>query len=305
VGIPTYDLFIEPLLRYLAEQTKPVSTRDVYSELAARLQLTNADREQLLPSQSQPIYKNRIGWAHDRLKRAGLSHSPRRAMWQLTDKGRRFHGEHPQALTEAELDVIAECDRTSTVAGIEREIQPTKLLDLQQAARQSPEEQIANALMLVRERTSADLLERILGATPEFFERLVLKLLLALGYGASNDDLQHVGKSGDGGIDGVISLDRLGFEKVYVQAKRWRNSVGRPEVQGFYGALAGRDATKGVLITTSTFTNDAHQYAESVHNRVVLVDCMRLTQLMMDHGVGVTYEALKIPRIDSDEFDDV
>jgi len=131
----------------------------------------------------------------------------------------------------------------------------------------------------------------------------VLDLLHAMGYGTSRTDLQRVGGSGDGGIDGIISLDRLGLEKVYVQAKRWQNPVGRPEVQGFYGALAGQRANKGVFITTSTFTTQAVEFANSVE-RIVLVDGKRLTALMTEHGVGVSHRVLKVPKVDSDYFDE-
>jgi restriction system protein len=168
----------------------------------------------------------------------------------------------------------------------------------------TPDERIEGAVTELRESTAKDLLERVLRSTPEFFEQLVLTLLHALGYGTSLADLQHVGRTGDGGIDGVISLDRLGLEKVYLQAKRWKNSVGRPEVQGFYGALAGRRATKGVMITTAGYTPQAQEFAESASDKIVLVDGARLTQLMIDYRVGVSHKAVQIPRIDSDFFDD-
>jgi restriction system protein len=139
--------------------------------------------------------------------------------------------------------------------------------------------------------------------SPQFFETIVLDLLHKMGYGANRTDLQRVGGSGDGGIDGIISLDRLGLEKVYVQAKRWQNSVGRPDVQAFYGALAGQRANKGVFITTSTFTAQAVDFAKSVE-RVVLVDGARMAELMIDHEVGVTLRPLRVPKLDSDYFDE-
>jgi restriction system protein len=294
VGVPTYDQLIEPLLRFLAEQTLPAATRDVYAAVADRISLGEAERQELLPSQGQLVYQNRIGWAHDRLKRAELSHSPRRGLWQLTGKGLRFHREHPRALSDADLKSIT--DGVSPPGGV-----GPVIVELRAG---TPDERIDEAVAELRESTATNLLERILGATPAFFEQLVLQLLHALGYGTSLTDLQHIGRTGDGGIDGVISLDRLGLEKVYVQAKRWQNNVGRPEVQGFYGALAGRRATKGVIITTAGYTADAREFAESVSDRIVLVDGTRLTQLMMDCGVGVSHKAVQLPRIDSDFFDD-
>jgi restriction system protein len=141
-------------------------------------------------------------------------------------------------------------------------------------------------------------------ASPAFFEEMVIDLIHALGYGTSEDDLQVVGRVGDGGIDGIISLDKLGFEKVYIQAKRWQNSVGRPEIQGFFGALAGRRAKKGVFITASTFTREAREFGEQVAENIVLIDGKRLASLMMEHAIGVThYRVVRLPRLDGDYFD--
>lgn len=301
MGIPTYDLFIEPLLRYLFEQSDPVPTRDVYAALAARVGLSEQDRQQMLPSRAQPVYQNRIGWAHDRLKRASLSHSPSRSHWQLTDAGRRYVAAHPKPLTNAEVEQLADVDRDVRLRPLKSvEVEPAVLIE----AKQSPDERIEAALRELRETTAAELLEHTLAATPEFFEHLVLELLHALGYGTSRADLFHTGKSGDGGIDGIISLDRLGLEKVYIQAKRWQNSVGRADVQAFFGALAGRRATKGVFITTSSYSREAREFADSVSDKIVLVDGKRLTDLMMDYGVGVTHKALHVPRVDSDYFEE-
>jgi len=157
--------------------------------------------------------------------------------------------------------------------------------------------------MRLKKSVGAELLEAIQNSSPRFFETLVLDLLHAMGYGTSRTDLQRVGRSGDGGIDGIISLDRLGLERVYVQAKRWQQGVGRPDVQGFYGALAGQRATKGVFITTSTFSAQAVEFAASIE-RIVLVDGKRLTDLMMEHGVGVSHRALNVPKVDQDYFEE-
>lgn len=170
-------------------------------------------------------------------------------------------------------------------------------------ATSSPDDRLDAALSEIRKTVAAELLEALSQVSPKFFETVVLDLLHKMGYGASRSDLQRVGGSGDGGIDGIISLDKLGLEKVYVQAKRWQNSVGRPDVQGFYGALAGQRANKGVFITTSTFTAQAEEFARSVE-RVVLVDGARLANLMIDHEVGVSMRPLRAPKIDSDYFDE-
>jgi restriction system protein len=167
----------------------------------------------------------------------------------------------------------------------------------------SPDDRLEQALAELREGVATDLLELLSQVSPAYFETIVLDLLHKLGYGTSRADLLRVGRSGDGGIDGVISLDRLGLEKVYVQAKRWQSSVGRPEVQAFYGALAGQRANRGVFITTSTFTQQAVDFAGSVE-RIVLVDGSKLAELMIEYEVGVASRAMRIPKIDSDYFEE-
>jgi restriction system protein len=168
---------------------------------------------------------------------------------------------------------------------------------------QSPDERLGEALEELRANASADLLDMLANVTPSFFETVVLDLLHKMGYGANRSDLQRVGGSGDGGIDGIISLDRLGLEKVYVQAKRWQSSIGRPELQAFYGALAGVKAKKGVFITTSTFTTQAIDFAKSVDG-IVLLDGKKLADLMIDFELGVTSRTVRIPKLDGDYFEE-
>ena len=262
--VPTYDQFIEPLL----------------------------------PSGAQPIYRNRAGWAHDRLKRAGLSSSPRRGSWQITQAGREFLERHPQPLA-------AEVARELAMGYVDVRLRPAAEAggEVSSAAVASPDDRLGEALQELRQAAEAELLELLANVSPGFFETIVLDLLHAMGYGTSRSDLQRVGGAGDGGIDGVISLDRLGLEKVYVQAKRWQASVGRPELQAFYGALAGHKARKGVFIATSSYTAQALEFARSVEG-MVLIDGQRLASLMIDHEVGVNARVLKIPKIDSDYFDE-
>lgn len=302
MSIPTYDQFIEPLLRFLAQHADGVSTAATYNAVADQVGLSDAERGELLPSRRQPVYQNRIGWAHDRLKRAELSQSLKRGTWQLTDAGRAFVVAHPEALTEAQVTKIAKVPADSRLRDDEPEEGPVEPVS---AERASPDERIEQALGELNDSLASELLDLIARASPSSFEHLVLDVLHALGYGTSRSDLQHVGGSSDGGIDGVISLDRLGLEKVYVQAKRWQGKVGRPEIQGFFGALAGRRAKKGVFITTSGFTREAREYAAQVSDSIVLVNGSRLAQLMIEHGVGVTHRPLKIAHIDSDYFDEL
>jgi restriction system protein len=307
--VPTFDRFIEPLLRFLAEHPEGVTTAKAHEAVAARLQLSESDRAERLPSGIQPVFKNRNGWAQDRLKRAGLSESPRYRFWRLTKEGLAYASAHP-SLTESEVEEIANVERSSRLrekkdsASDGNEAARSVAIENESSGKYGPEERIDAALAEIRESVAHDLLQRIAAAPPEFFENLVLDLLLAMGYGADRSALQRVGGSGDGGIDGIISLDKLGLEKVYVQAKRWQNTIGSPQIQTFMGALHLQGASKGVFITTSSFTRDAKDAATKARGTIVLVDGAQLTSLMMEHGVATSHKALKIPKIDNDYFED-
>jgi restriction system protein len=307
MAIPSFRGFIHPLLRYLSEHSDGARIVDAYEAVADRVGLTPEDRAVLLPSGIQPLFHNRMGWAHDRLKRAGLSDSPRRGVWQLTPAGRTFAANHPNGFSEDEQYKLSYPARAA--ARMSKEGQPPQPTGAQTGVGPtqdlaSPVERIDRAVEEINESVSDELLALIGRSPPVFFENLVLDLLHKLGYGTSRADLQRVGGTGDGGIDGIISLDRLGLEKVYVQAKRWQGVVGRPAVQGFFGALAGRRAKKGVFITTSGFTRDASEFAEQVSDSIVLVDGDRLTALMIEHGVGVSHRALKLAQVDGDYFEE-
>ena len=305
--VPTYDRFIEPILRFLAAHPNGTPARDAHEAAAVVLAISDEDRQELLPSGTQPIYKNRAGWAHDRLKRAGLSSSPRRGYWQLTAKGHEYIKAHADALAPHEIEQLARDFMDVLLKPASIGLSPvspmTKPAVASTVAMASPDDRLGQAIAELRSAVAAELLETLASASPSFFETIVLDLLHRMGYGASRADLQRVGGAGDGGIDGVISLDKLGLEKVYVQAKRWQSTVGRPEVQGFYGALAGQRANKGVFITTSSYTAQAIEFAKSVE-RVVLVDGNRLVELMMDHEVGVSARTVRIPKFDTDYFDE-
>lgn len=305
--VPTYDLFIEPVLRFLAAHPEGISAKQAYEAAADSLGVSDEDRQELLPSGAQPIYKNRAGWAHDRLKRAGLSSSPRRGTWKITPAGIEFVASHPepfsaQTSTELAMGYIGIKLRPQPESGLTPEQAPIDLLNTSSTVA-SPDDRLGEALRELRQTAESELLELLGNVSPSFFETIVLDLLHAMGYGTSRSDLQRVGGAGDGGIDGVISLDRLGLEKVYVQAKRWQSSVGRPDLQAFYGALAGHKARKGVFITTSTYTAQAIEFSKSVEG-IVLIDGLQLASLMIDHEVGVNSRVLRIPKIDSDYFDE-
>jgi len=300
--VPTYDQFIEPVLRYLAEHPDGAPARDVHDAAAEVLKLSDADRAEVLPSGRQRVYKNRAGWAHDRLKRAGFSRSLRRGHWQLTEQGHAFASSHPAPLSVDTLEKIA---TESTDVPLRPAHEPTEPVaaSVAESAKASPDDRLEQAITELRQSVTVELLDMLSQVSPEYFETIVLDLLHKMGYGTSRADLLRVGRSGDGGIDGVISLDRLGLEKVYVQAKRWQGPVGRPDVQAFYGALAGQRANKGVFITTSTFSQQAVDFAKSVE-RIVLLGGSKLAELMIEHEVGVSLRSVSVPKLDSDYFEE-
>jgi restriction system protein len=305
VPVPTFDQFIEPLLRYLAAHPQGATASAAQEAAAHQLKLTVADRGEVLPSGMQAVYKNRIGWAHDRLKRAGFSGSPKRGLWKLTDAGVGYAAKY-KLLPRSEVERLANANRESRAKPAVTTCSTTSFDDVSTmpSDKASPEERIEAALAELRESVASDLLESIGRSPPEFFEQLVLDLLHAMGYGTSRSDLQRVGGARDGGIDGSISLDRLGLEKVYVQAKRWKNNVGSPEIQGFMGALQLQSASKGVFITTSGFTRDARDAAAKARGSIVLIDGSSLSSLMIDHGVAVSHKTLRLPKVDNDYFED-
>ncbi len=306
--VPTFDQFIEPLLRHLASRREPEKSSDAHEAMARAMNLTEAQKAEELPSRRQPVYKNRIGWAHDRLKRAGLSTSPKRGYWQLTDQGRAFAADHAAGIPAEVVKQMAFRPVKAKLADDGEDDDQVADETVEPAdATQTPEERLRAAHLELQERIRGELLDLIRNASPAFFEDLVLDVLHKMGYGSQRNSLVRTGGSGDGGIDGVVSLDRLGLEKVYVQAKRYAedNHVGRPAIQGFFGALAGRRATKGVFITTSKFSREARDFASTASDSIVLINGERLAQLMIEYSVGVSRaESYNVVKIDSDYFDE-
>lgn len=307
--VPTYDKFIEPVLRFLASSPNGASAREAHEMAANFLGLSEMEKQEMLPSGTQFIYKNRAGWAHDRLKRAGLSSSPRRGYWKLTQKGGEYALQNPLPLSNEDIEKLAigfmdvRLRQPSEIDSVNTSYSGSLLPTQTSTILESPDDRLASAIIELRNSVAAELAESLSNVSPNYFETIVLDLLHRVGYGTSRADIQRVGGSGDGGIDGIISLDKLGLEKVYVQAKRWQQTVGRPEIQAFYGALAGQRANKGVFITTSSYTQQAKDFAKSVE-RIVLIDGEHLRELMMDYEVGISSRTIKVPKLDSDYFDE-
>lgn len=293
-----------PLLRVFADGAVH-SLHEAAGILAQEFNLTEDELRQLLPSGRQATFLNRVGWARTYMTKAGLLSAAKRGHSQITPVGKKVLSEN-----HARIDVrfLRQFSSFMDFQSRRHENNTPKENNAAGAidAIESPEEQIEAAHAQLKRELAADLLARVLSATPEFFERLVVELLLKMGYGGSLQDAgRAIGRSGDGGIDGIINEDRLGLDSIYLQAKRWENPVGRPEIQKFAGALAELRAKKGVFITTSSFTKEAVNSATKHDSRIVLIDGERLASLMIDHRLGVTLQAsYDVNRIDSDYFSD-
>lgn len=302
MAIPDYETLMLPLLSKLAGGETFV-LKEVMAELANVFQLTPDERAQLLPSGGTLTFASRVGWAKTYLKKAGLVQQPKRGLVQITDQGRSVLARKPTRIDAkfleqfpAFLEFRNGSQGRPDLAGAE-EVLPLSS-DL------TPDEVIDAAYQRSMLALADEVLERVKGCSSIYFERLVVQLLIKMGYGGSREEAgRAVGRSGDGGIDGIINEDRLGLDAIYLQAKRWEGVVGRPEIMKFVGALAGQRANKGVFITTSWFTQEAKDYAGSSQYKVVLIDGERLADLMIEHGLGVSVVATYlIKRIDSDFF---
>lgn len=302
--IPDYQTLMLPLLRFAADGNDH-TTREAVEVLATEFQLTPAERNELLASGQQAIFNNRVGWANSYLKKAGLLESPRRGALRITARGKQVLGDNPTRIDVKYLDRFPEFIEFRGASRNNRETATTESVPIV-ATEQTPEEALELAHQSLRLSLAQDILGRILSCSPTFFERLVVELLVKMGYGGSRRDAgERIGQSGDGGIDGIIKEDRLGLDTIYIQAKRWQGSVGRPEIQKFVGALQGQRAKKGVFITTSFYTAEAIDYASRIDTKVVLIDGQLLASLMMDFDVGVSVSASYIvKRIDSDYFEE-
>lgn len=292
-----------PVLRVAANGESRVP--DAANLIADQLGLADEERQEMLPSGRQRILHNRIHWAKFYLAKAGLVDSPGRGRFTASDAGKELLARKPQLIDVNLLKGYPAFrdfyEKSGNVVGEEE-----KSVKAAVASEATPEEQIDAAHAAIQAALKADLLQRVLGQTPAFFERLIVELLVAMGYGGSHDRASlNLGKSGDGGVDGVIDEDRLGLDRIYVQAKRYAPhvSVGRPEIQGFVGSLVGLGATKGVFVTTSSYSSPAFEYARHIPQRVILIDGERLAELLVEHDVGVRVSrTISVKRVDEDFF---
>ncbi|GAB4358972.1 MAG: restriction endonuclease [Gammaproteobacteria bacterium] len=305
--IPDYQTLMLPVLK-LAADGKEHKFSDAADELADQFSLSQEERNELLPSGSQAVFNNRVGWARSYLKQAGLLASPKRGFFVITPKGQELLSQNPSEINVALLEQYPEFvefkNRKKDKTEINSESSNIKACD--HLIIETPEDALASAYKKLRTALEEEILSAVKESSPSFFERVVVDLLVKMGYGGNRQDAgRAMGKSGDGGIDGIINEDRLGLDVIYIQAKRWENSVGRPEIQKFAGALQGQRARKGVFITTSNFTKEAKEYASMIESKIILVDGEQLSKLMVEHNVGVsTVGMYEVKKLDSDYFNE-
>jgi restriction system protein len=299
MAIPDYQSLMLPLLRY-AEDRQEHSFQDAVTTLSDLFDLTDDERRQPLPSGVQPLIHNRVGWARTYLKKAGLLESTRRGFFVVTALGLEVLASRPNRIDVKFLKQFEKFVEFQTT----KKIDSVSEGDISESPTQTPEETLQNAHKLLTAELSDEILDLLMKCSPAFFERLVVELLVAMGYGGSMKEAgQALGKSGDGGIDGIIKEDRLGLDIIYIQAKRWEGVVGRPEIQKFAGALQGKRSRKGVFLTTSSFSKEATEFASLIESKIILIDGARLTELMIEHNIGVTpVEKYEVKRVDSDYF---
>jgi restriction system protein len=298
MAIPDYQTLMLPLLKFLSDEQEH-ALQEAVLYLSKEFSLSQEECQQLLPSGQQTIIRNRVGWARTYMAKAGLIEPVKRGYFKITAKGKNVLGKKPDRIDVRFLEQFPDFLAFRAIHN-----KPTEKPDEQLDVKQTPEEALDSAYQRLREDLEAEILDQVKSASPAFFERLVVQLLVRMGYGGNLHDAgQAVGQSGDGGIDGIIKEDRLGLDVIYIQAKRWQGTVGRPEIQKFAGVLQGHRARKGVFITTSDFSKEALEYSDRIESRIVLIDGLRLVKFMVDNNVGVsTSRTYDIKRIDSDYF---
>lgn len=305
MAIPDYQSLMLPVLK-LASDGNEHKFSSAVEELADEFALSAEERSELLPSGSQAVFNNRVGWARSYLKQAGLLVSPRRGFFIITATGLALLATKSAKIDATVLEQYPEFiefrkrkkDKSDSEAHLEQGVEVH--------SHETPEDTLASAYTQLRKTLEAEVLSAVKESSPSFFERLVVDRLVKMGYGGNRQDAgKALGKSGDGGIDGIINEDRLGLDVIYIQAKRWEGAVGRPEIQKYAGALQGQRARKGVFITTSSFTKEAREYARLIESKIILIDGEHLSRLMAEHNVGVsTVGQYEVKKLDSDYFDE-
>jgi len=299
MAIPDFQSLMLPFLE-MAKDKREYSSNDFLEPLAEKYNVTEEEKTIMLASGSQRVFHNRVHWAKAYLKMSGLIDNTRRGFFKITDRGLKVLEEKPEKITIKYLKRFPDFQlgrETKKSASISED-------STEEVMNTTPQEQIELAFQTIDNALGQDLLQKIKACSWRFFEQLVIDLLLKMGYGGSKSEAAAlIGKTGDEGIDGIIKEDRLGLDGIYIQAKKWEITVGRPEIQKFVGALAGQGAKKGVFITTSKFSSDASTYLPKNETKVILIDGIRLVELMIEFELGVsTKEVFKLKIADDDYF---
>lgn len=299
MAIPAYQTIMLPLLK-LAGDKQEHSLWQAIDTLADQFNLNNEERRELLSSGHQAIFDNRVGWARTYMKKAGLLELPRRGYFRITDRGFEVLKRNPPRI---DVEFLFQFKEFREFRAFRRE-KTTVQEEVKEEQERTPEEILGDAYQNLRTDLANDLLKQIMASPPSLFENIVIDLLVKMGYGGSRKDAgEAIGKTGDEGIDGIIKEDPLGLDIIYIQAKKWGNTVSRPEIQKFAGALQGKRARKGIFITTSNYTREARDFVSSIDTKIVLIDGDQLAQFMIDHNIGVSPSATyETKRIDLDYF---
>lgn len=304
MDIPDYQTVMLPILE-IASDGAGHTFREIVELLSEKYKLTEDQKKELLPSGTQAIFDNRIGWAKTYLKKAGLLQYPKRGSIQITERGKSVLSEKPEKLDAKFLKRFEEFNEFQNLSYQSNDVSVADQIEYQD---KTPEEIMESAFQDLKKTLADEILEKIRNVEPSFFEKLVVELLVKMGYGGSIKDAgKAIGKSGDEGIDGTIKEDKLGLDIIYIQAKRWKdgNSVGRPELQKFVGALAGQGAKKGIFITASNFTKDALDYTPKNETKIIMIDGKQLAELMIEYNLGVScQQTYEVKKLDNDYFGD-
>ena len=304
MAIPDFQSLMLPLLQFCSDSQEHTN-REAIDHLSKEFQLSKEELNELLPSGRQAIFHNRVAWARSYMKMAELIENTQRGVFRITDRGQSVLLNPPLKIDIRFLMQFPEfAKRRNADQKKEKKKKPESTLTDDANSITTPEEQIEEAYENLKDNLTSEIVIQLKASSSAFFEKLVIEVLVKMGYGGSRKDAgEAIGKSGDEGIDGIIKEDRLGLDIIYIQAKKWENTVTRPEIQKFAGALQGKRAKKGIFITTSEFSQGCHDYASAIESKIILIDGKRLAQLMIDFNVGVSTEAIyELKRIDTDYF---
>ncbi|MFQ5677818.1 MAG: restriction endonuclease [bacterium] len=303
MAIPDFQSTMLPLLRFCGD-AKEHTNREAIEHLANEFSLSEEEQKELLPSGRQAIFHNRVAWARAYMKMAKLLENPQRGVFRITGRGSSILQNPPQKIDIRFLMQFPEFAERRKAEQKKLKKKNIESRSKEAVTNITPEENIEEAYEILRGNLTSEIISQLKDSSPSFFEKVVVEVLVRMGYGGSLKDAgEAIGKSGDEGIDGIIKEDRLGLDIIYIQAKKWEQTVSRPEIQKFAGALQGKRARKGIFLTTSEFSRGCDEYVSAIDSKIILIDGQRLAQLMIDFNVGVSTEAVyELKKVDSDYF---